>query len=101
MWGKETRRMLVSMDRIREERTLIYNWLLSTGIIHDYKGITWNGHSLYTQNSQDRLEFIGNRVDIMEYIPALATIPKNLLSDKPSRPKAMSRFPDWEDEIYN
>jgi len=101
MWGKETRRMLVSMDRIREERTLIYNWLFSTGIIHDYKGITWNGHSLYTQNSQDRLEFIGNRVDIMEYIPALATIPKNLLSDKPSRPKAMSRFPDWEDEIYN
>ena len=98
MWGKQTRKMLVSMTRIREERSLIYNWLFSTGIVHDYTGITWNGHSLYTQNSHGRLEFIGNRVDVMEYIPQLATIPKSCLSDKPSKAKVIS-YPDWEDEI--
>ncbi len=83
--GKDVKKMLISKDRVSEEKKYIYNWVFSTGLYSDMTGMDWNGHSLYIANAKGNLEFVGNRVELMDYVPELKTVPTRCLSDKPRK----------------
>lgn len=85
-YGKEVKRMLVSKDRVAEEKLLIHNWASAQESFNvEFIGVVWNGHSLWIESSKSKLEFIGNRTDIMEFIPELKTIPVKHLSERPRK----------------
>jgi hypothetical protein len=80
----DVKKMYISRQRIADEKALIYKWVFATmsgcGSI-DIKGIRWNGNTLYIENNK-RLELIGDRFDLLKYLPELKSIPTSHLSDK-------------------
>ncbi len=88
--GTGSKRMLISKQRILEERQLISKWMFNNGSYFDMVSVVWNGHSLWYENDRHSLEFVGNRVDIMDFIPELRTLPVRHLSEKPSFVKSAS-----------
>jgi hypothetical protein len=76
----EVKKMYISSKRIDDEKSLIYKWLFKTGYYNSFKGIVWNGNSLFIES--DKLEFIGSRIDICEFIPELSSIPISMIKEK-------------------
>jgi hypothetical protein len=72
--------MYISKKRIDEEKSLIYKWLFSSGYYNSFKGIVWNGNSLFIES--DTVEFVGSRVEIMEFIPELSSVPISMIKEK-------------------
>jgi hypothetical protein len=70
---KETRKMYISNIQIESERSIIYNWLIITGSYGSFNSIQWNGNSLYVETN-DRIEYVGDRHDITDIIPELKTV---------------------------
>jgi hypothetical protein len=67
----------ISNSYISEEKSLIYNWLESSNIYPGFRSILWNGNSLYVET--DRLEYVGDRVDIIDLLPDLGSVPSSVL----------------------
>lgn len=61
-------------QRIIEERSYIYNWVIQQGIYYDLKSIDWNGKVAYI-NYAGVNEYLGDREDLMYLINQLENIP--------------------------
>jgi hypothetical protein len=77
----KTKRVYIATSRIDEEKAEIYKWLGTQPEYYDVQSIVWNGHSLYFESRSGKLEFVGNRTDLMEMIEELKAIPKNKISE--------------------
>jgi hypothetical protein len=77
----KTKRVYIATSRIDEEKAEIYKWLGTQVEYYDVQSIVWNGHSLYFESKSGKLEFVGNRTDLMEMIEELKAIPKNMISE--------------------
>jgi len=77
----KTKRVYIATSRIDEEKAEIYKWLGTQVEYYDVQSIVWNGHSLYYEAKSGKLEFVGNRIDLMEMIEELKAIPKNKISE--------------------
>ena len=78
----ETQKRYIANSHIREERLIIGRYLHNSGRT-DIDSILWNGNSLHVQNLDKEIEFLGNRVELMEVISELGQVPSNKLSDNP------------------
>lgn len=78
--GNKVQKMYVSAQRIEEEIKIIEDWALNQSY-SDLTGISWNGNKLYIENNKT-LDFVGDRVDLVDMIPDLRFIPIKHLSDK-------------------
>lgn len=76
--GEDVEKLYISTCHINEEKSLIYNWLVSSNIYPGFKSIHWNGNSLYVEEGKN-LEFIGERLDICKFLPELAYVPNSVL----------------------
>jgi hypothetical protein len=81
-YGDKTKKMYISKKKIKEETSLLYRWVFDQGYT-EIKSINWNGHSLYVENHRGKLEFVGNRYEIMEMIPEIGGIYTSDLCDNP------------------
>jgi hypothetical protein len=77
----KTKRVYIATSRIDDEKAEIYKWLGTQTEYYDVQSIVWNGHSLYFESRSGKLEFVGNRTDLMEMIEELKAIPKNKISE--------------------
>ena len=73
----EIKKMYISKKRIDEEKSFIYQWLFDNG--YPFKGIIWNGNSLFVEN--DTIEYIGARIEVMEYISQLGSVPNTMIKE--------------------
>lgn len=60
----------LKFDRLLRERSLIYEWIISTGSYHDVKSVDWNGVDCYL-HYQNIKELIGSREDLVFVIDEL------------------------------
>jgi len=67
----------ISNSYISEEKSSIYNWLINSNIYPGFRSILWNGNSLYVET--DRLEYVGDRMDIIDLLPDLGSVPSSVL----------------------
>jgi hypothetical protein len=74
---KGVEKLHISSSYIAEEKSLIYNWLITSNIYPGFKSILWNGNSLYVET--DRLEYVGDRTDLSEYLSDLSSVPMSVL----------------------
>jgi len=82
----KTKKMYISSDVIAKEHDIIFNWLQAYGY-SELESIDWNGNSLHVKTSNGAQEFVGNRVELMEMISELSSVPmskikENLNNDK-------------------
>jgi hypothetical protein len=77
----KTKRVYLSNDQVEEEKALIYKWLADHPEYYDIQGIVWNGNSLYFEARSGMVEFVGNRSDLMDFIPELGSVPKSAISE--------------------
>ncbi len=66
--------VILKPDRILKERSLIYDWVISTGSYYDVSGMDWDGVDCYL-HYQNIKEHIGNRTDLIHVINDLSVIP--------------------------
>ena len=76
-----TKKVYISNYQIDFEKEIIYEWLFLTNDCSELKEITWNGHSLYSKSPSGRVEYIGNRNDLMDHIDELKSIPREEISE--------------------
>ena len=76
-----TKKVYISNYQIDFEKEIIYEWLFLTNDCSELKEITWNGHSLYSKSPSGRVEYIGNRNDLMDHIEELKSIPREEISE--------------------
>lgn len=77
--GTSVEKLHISDSYIKEEKSLIHNWLINSNIYPGFKSISWNGNDLYIET--DRMEFVGDRVDIIEFLPDLGSVPMSVLKN--------------------
>ncbi len=82
--GNVVERRFISKYQIQKEKSLIYNWVFTQDVYSSSTGIIWNGNSLYVE-LRGSYEFVGERTDVMCFIPELKTIPISQLSKLTSR----------------
>lgn len=97
--GKTTRKMFISKKRIDEEKEFINTWLFAQGWYIGLSGIIWNGHSLYV-DSERKLEFIGDRMSLIQYVPQLASVPTRYLSDKTTEQAKLAKIEKEMDDRF-
>jgi hypothetical protein len=72
------KKMYVSQTWITYETTLIFNWLKGSG--YSPKEITWDGSSCWCSEG-DKLDFIGTRNELIQFINTLSNVPFEHLRD--------------------
>lgn len=81
----KTKKMYIAIDLIKQETELIKTCLMNSGY-GDMCDITWNGHKCYVLNEAGAYDFIGSRIDLMEMISELSSVPfskiKEIISKK-------------------
>jgi hypothetical protein len=73
------KKMYISKKRVDEEKTLIYKWLFQTGYYNNFKGIIWNGNSLFVESGT--IEYVGERIDLVDHIPELGELPISVIKE--------------------
>lgn len=68
-----TSKLYISDQHIEYENTLIFNWLVTSGLYSGIKKITWNGNSLYVET--ESLDYVGDRVDLIDFVSELSSVP--------------------------
>lgn len=76
-----TKKVYISNYQIDFEKEIIYEWLFLTNDCSELKEIIWNGHSLYSKSPSGKVEYIGNRNDLMDHIEELKSIPREEISE--------------------
>ena len=84
--GDSTKKYYICKSKIKEEESILYKWIYTQGYT-DAKRIIWNGNTLNVQSVSDKIEFVGNRWDLCQFIPELSQIPTKYLKDKISTKK--------------
>ncbi len=74
------KKMYISKKHISKERLIIWNWINTSCEYHGVKSFNWNGNSLHIDN-----EFVGNRVDLVDLISQLSSVPTAQLSPVPTK----------------
>ena len=74
------KKMYISKKHISKERLIIWNWINTSCEYHGVKSFNWNGNSLHIDN-----EFVGNRVDLVDLISQLSSVPTSQLSPVPTK----------------
>jgi hypothetical protein len=74
------KKMFISKRHISKERLIIWNWINSRCEYSGVSSFTWNGNSLHIDN-----EFVGNRVDLIDMISQLSSVPTSELSSVPTK----------------
>ena len=94
---KETK-VYIHRKQIEIEKKIIHVWLSNQIDSFDSVEVIWNGHSLYSESSSGRIEYVGSRSDLIEHLPDLKTIPKDSISEtiKLVEKKIDSKF-DFDD----
>jgi hypothetical protein len=64
----------LSNERVIEERSHIYSWVIRQGTYYDLKSIDWDGKTAYI-NYGNINEYLGDREDLMFMIEELESIP--------------------------
>lgn len=77
----KTKKVYISKTQIDSEKAEIYKWMATQVEYYDIQRIVWNGRSLYFESKSGKLEFVGVRTDLMEFIEELKAIPKNMISE--------------------
>ncbi len=67
-------RAKLTNQRIIEERSAIYGWVLRRGTYYDLTGVNWDGQTCNVEYGGFS-EFLGDRQDLMYIIPELEDIP--------------------------
>lgn len=75
--GDKVEKLYIATSQIEEEKSIIKSWLVNSNAYTGFKSIKWNGHSLYVET--DKLEFIGQRTDIIDVLPELGSVPQSCL----------------------
>ena len=68
------KKMMISDERIEEEKSIISNHFKIFGLFTEYSKFTWDGRNLYGE-SDNSLKFITNRNDLMDDLTELCQIP--------------------------
>jgi hypothetical protein len=76
----DIKKMYICKKRIEQEKSFIYKWLFNSGLYNSFKAIIWNGNSLFIEN--DTIEFIGERMELVEHVPQLAKVPISMIKEK-------------------
>jgi hypothetical protein len=76
-----TKKVYISNYQVDFEKEIIYEWLFLTNDCSELKEIIWNGHSLYSKSPSGKVEYIGNRNDLMDHIEELKSIPREEISE--------------------
>ncbi len=78
--GKE-KKVYLNKKQIEIEKKMIHEWLSNQIDSFDFVEIIWNGHSLYSESSSGRVEYVGSRSDLIEHLPDLKTVPREAISE--------------------
>lgn len=95
--GKEVKKMHISKYIIENESNIIREWIKKTDGYSDITDINWNGNSLYVNNVGGGYTFVGKRIDLMEMISELGSVPSSKIKEKV---KSKSNFRE-EDKKYH
>lgn len=68
-------KMFISKTQIEKEKDIIKNWLNTQGFCPGYGYINWNGNSLYVEYSGGKNEYLGDRIELCDFIPELMQVP--------------------------
>jgi len=77
----KTKKVYIATSQIDEEKSLIYKWLNNYPEYYDLQRIIWNGNTLYAETKNGAIEFVSSRMDLMEMVPELKSIPKSKISE--------------------
>lgn len=73
--GNDSVKLYVSNEQVDAEKTLIFNWLVRSGMYSGVKRIDWNGNSLYVET--ESLDYVGDRIDLINFVSELSSVPSN------------------------
>jgi hypothetical protein len=76
------KKMYISKKQILSERIIIWNWINNVSNYFGVKSFTWNGNTLYIEDDMGKLELVGHRIDLIDMISELSSVPTKELSDK-------------------
>lgn len=80
------KKMYISNSHIQKETKEIERWLRSEGTYANCDNIIWNGHTLKV-DIDSRIETLGSRIEMIEFIPYLGEVPTKELSFKVKKQK--------------
>ena len=72
--GGDTMKLFISNSQIKIESDLIKGWIINSGIYPGFKDVVWNGNSLYIESSSGTVEYVANRMDIIDMVPELSQV---------------------------
>ena len=78
----EVKKMYISKSQIRKEIKDITSWLKTDGSYCHFTDVIWNGDTLDIE-IDGRIETIGSRIEIMEFVPSLCSVPSKELTFNP------------------
>lgn len=87
--GGKVKKMFISKTQIRKEKDSIKEWLIRQD--YPYETFSWNGNKLLAGGETGDYDFIGTRVELVQFLPELAWVDNKHLSSKVS-PKPMIVF---------
>ena len=73
--GEEQWRAKLTNQRIIEERSYIYGWVIRQGNYYDLDSVDWDGKVAYVNYGGGMNEYLGDREDLMYLIDELENIP--------------------------
>lgn len=79
MCKDEPKKMYISKTQIQKEILEIESWLKSNDSYAGFTSIDWNGDSLEVE-VDDRLEKVGSRIELVDFIPSLKNVPSKELT---------------------
>lgn len=78
--GSSSKKMYIAKSHIEDEKEYIEDWLNASCAYPGYRSISWNGNSLYVD--MEFMEHVGNRKELLDLIPKLATVPSKYLKSQ-------------------
>ena len=81
MLDGKAKKVYISSDQIEEEKSIIYKWLAAHPEYYDLQAIVWNGNTLHFESRSGLIEYVGSRSDLIDSIPELSSIPKDVISE--------------------
>jgi len=80
--GNDVKKMYISKTQISKEKAIIFDWVTIRSGYYGITNIIWNGNKLHVEDEMGKIEFVGERYDMIGLIPELKSIPLSQLSDK-------------------
>jgi hypothetical protein len=75
-------KMFISKTQIDKEKKIISDWLATENIYPNFKSIEWNGNSLYVENKIGQYEYLGERIELCDFISELSEVQDIYVKDK-------------------